>query len=48
MRSPYKREFFQLYKQAFKLYIKGNWDEAKSMFEETLTHAPNPEKEPVT
>ena len=48
MRSPYTREFFQTYKEAFKQYIKGNWTEAKELFDLTMTHAPNPEKETVT
>ena len=48
MRAPYKKEFFKTYKQAFNQYIKGNWTEAKELFELTLTHAPNPENEPVT
>jgi hypothetical protein len=48
MRSPYKSEFFKTYNLAFKQYIKGNWTEAKELFDTTMTHAPNPEKEPVT
>jgi hypothetical protein len=48
MRGPYKKEFFSTYKLAFREYVRGNWDEAKELFDKTMTLAPNPEKEPVT
>lgn len=48
MREPFKKEFFRTYNEAFKQYVKGNWKEAKVLFEKTLEFAPNPEKEPVT
>ena len=48
MREPYKKEFFKYYNDAFKFYVKGDWVQAKELFEKTLSFAHNPEKEPVT
>ena len=48
MRSGYSKEFFRTYNEAFKQYVKGNWTEAKNLFEKTLEIAPRPGCEPVT
>jgi hypothetical protein len=33
MRSGFSKEFFKMYSNAFKIYVKGNWSEARELFE---------------
>ncbi|CAD8192818.1 unnamed protein product [Paramecium pentaurelia] len=39
-REPYTQQFYEIWKQGFDQYIKGNWGEAQSIFQKTLTMIP--------
>ena len=41
MREGLKKEFFVAYDKAFNLYVKGQWQEAKDLFQEALQHRPD-------
>ena len=46
MIRPFSKEFRDTYKKAYKLYEKGEWLEAKLLFEKTLTMVTYKSKDP--
>ncbi|CAD8196829.1 unnamed protein product [Paramecium pentaurelia] len=40
-RALFRKEFYQKWNEGFHCYLSGDWDKAKSIFEETLNFLPN-------